>query len=178
MNPKKNQRRYRFSFSIHALDSPPFHSQPWLRCLCIGTSCGFTTAQTFSLWQVEQAEVSGTKPQSAILWPAQLSLFRLPPQGIRREGGYGASLSVELVAGLVRGPEDQAGLTPLHCPAQGRLNTTLHIQVLVHLRKSTKLRQRIFYAILQRLPLKRLQPDNKGGGEGVLRKGPSTVCRF
>ncbi len=28
-----------------------------LRCLCIGTSCGF---KTFSLWQVEQAEVSGT----------------------------------------------------------------------------------------------------------------------
>jgi hypothetical protein len=32
-----------------------------LRCLCLGISCGFTTAQTFSLWQVEQAEVSGTK---------------------------------------------------------------------------------------------------------------------
>jgi hypothetical protein len=31
-----------------------------LRCLCLGISCGFTTAQTFSLWQVEQAEVSGT----------------------------------------------------------------------------------------------------------------------
>jgi hypothetical protein len=24
MNPKKNSRRYRFSFSIHALDSPRF----------------------------------------------------------------------------------------------------------------------------------------------------------
>jgi hypothetical protein len=35
-----------------------------LRCLCIGTSCGFTTAQTFSLWQVEQAEVSGTQSLS------------------------------------------------------------------------------------------------------------------
>jgi hypothetical protein len=32
-----------------------------LRCLCLGISCGFTTAQTFSLWQVEQAEVSGTR---------------------------------------------------------------------------------------------------------------------
>jgi hypothetical protein len=31
-----------------------------LRCLCLGISCGFTTAKTFSLWQVEQAEVSGT----------------------------------------------------------------------------------------------------------------------
>jgi hypothetical protein len=31
-----------------------------LQCLCLGISCGFTTAQTFSLWQVEQAEVSGT----------------------------------------------------------------------------------------------------------------------
>jgi hypothetical protein len=34
-----------------------------LRCLCLGISCGFTTAQTFSLWQVEQAEVSGTSPK-------------------------------------------------------------------------------------------------------------------
>jgi hypothetical protein len=31
-----------------------------LQCLCLGISCGFTTAWTFSLWQVEQAEVSGT----------------------------------------------------------------------------------------------------------------------
>jgi hypothetical protein len=31
-----------------------------LQCLCLGISCGFTTAKTFSLWQVEQAEVSGT----------------------------------------------------------------------------------------------------------------------
>jgi hypothetical protein len=31
-----------------------------LQCLCLGISCGFTTALTFSLWQVEQAEVSGT----------------------------------------------------------------------------------------------------------------------
>ncbi len=31
-----------------------------LQCLCLGISCGFTTAETFSLWQVEQAEVSGT----------------------------------------------------------------------------------------------------------------------
>jgi hypothetical protein len=31
-----------------------------LQCLCLGISCGFTTAYTFSLWQVEQAEVSGT----------------------------------------------------------------------------------------------------------------------
>jgi hypothetical protein len=31
-----------------------------LQCLCIGTSCGFTTAWTFSLWQVEQSEISGT----------------------------------------------------------------------------------------------------------------------
>jgi hypothetical protein len=35
-----------------------------LQCLCLGISCGFTTAKTFSLWQVEQAEVSGTTPKN------------------------------------------------------------------------------------------------------------------
>jgi hypothetical protein len=38
-----------------------------LQRLYIGISCGFTTALTFSLWQVEQAEVSGTLTNCLIL---------------------------------------------------------------------------------------------------------------
>jgi hypothetical protein len=66
-----------------------------LQCLCLGISCGFTTANTFSLWQVEQAEVSGT---GTVLFKATFTSFSKIEKAERSHKIEGIKVSLGIVA--------------------------------------------------------------------------------